>query len=210
MYYLRLLSLYFRTVRLFPCSGFGAFSTFIQEGIYSHGNFSKTLEVEWNIKELGGRIARKKAFTEEFHHAAYTHWYDGTACMFEHDNQSRMESVTTKEEFRGRRLICHLIRHVQKEAASRGVWEGISEKWVWGNSIHKIREGWSIYCHLQRFFAYVMNVRSRNSLVLSPFRLEHRTDGAPFLLKQTKSRSAFQAASYGKLMVCMPYSYFIL
>ena len=89
-------------------------------------NFDEALEIECSIKELGGRSVREKAFAHEFRQPAYTHFllrYEGmpcaTACIFAHENQARMESVATLEAFRGRGLIGHLIRHIQRVVAER-------------------------------------------------------------------------------------------
>lgn len=91
-------------------------------------NFQEALEIECSIKEFGGREVREKAFPEEFKHPAFTHYllrYDGeacaTACIFEHGAQARMESVATKEEFRGRGLIGELIYFLQSEVKKKGM-----------------------------------------------------------------------------------------
>ncbi|MGG5252483.1 GNAT family N-acetyltransferase [Neobacillus sp. SM06] len=91
-------------------------------------NFTEAMEIECSINELGGRSVREKAFAQEFRQPAYTHFllrYEGTpcatACIFAHNNQARMESVATVEAFRGRGLIGHLIRHIQRVAAERKV-----------------------------------------------------------------------------------------
>ncbi|MBO0959710.1 GNAT family N-acetyltransferase [Neobacillus sp. MM2021_6] len=91
-------------------------------------NFNEALEIECSIKEFGGREVREKAFPEEFNHPAFTHYllrYDGescaTACIFEHGDQARMESVATKEEFRGKGLIGELIYFLQAEVKSKGI-----------------------------------------------------------------------------------------
>ena len=139
----------------------------------SETHFNEALEIECNIKELGGRVVREKAFAHEFHQPAYTHYllrYEGTpcatACIFTHENQARMESVATLEEFRGRGLIGHLILHIQRVVAERemeNLWvfpiservEKVYQKngfdtiatiktahaFLGGRSIHEIREG---------------------------------------------------------------------
>ena len=65
-------------------------------------NFDEALNIECSIKEFGESETRKKAFQQEFVHPAFTHYllrYNGvacsTACIFEHGNQARMESVAT-------------------------------------------------------------------------------------------------------------------
>ncbi|MFJ5714406.1 GNAT family N-acetyltransferase [Neobacillus sp. NPDC093127] len=90
-------------------------------------NFNEALEIECSIKEFGGREVREKAFPEEFKHPAFTHYllrYDGiacaTACLFEHKDQVRMESVATIEEFRGKGLIGELIYFLQAEVKKSG------------------------------------------------------------------------------------------
>lgn len=95
--------------------------------IVTEANFHEALEIECSIKEFGGREIREKAFPEEFKHPAFTHYllrYDGeacaTACIFEHGDQARMESVATKEEFRGKGLIGELIYFLQEEVKKSG------------------------------------------------------------------------------------------
>jgi N-acetylglutamate synthase-like GNAT family acetyltransferase len=90
-------------------------------------NFNEALEIECSIKEFGGKEVREKAFPEEFKHASFTYFllrYDGaacaTACLFEHKDQVRMESVATKEEFRGKGLIGELIYFLQAEVKKMG------------------------------------------------------------------------------------------
>lgn len=90
-------------------------------------NFNEALEIECSIKELGGREVREKALAEEFKHPAFSHYllrYDGeacaTACLFVHGGQVRMESVATKEQFRGRGLIGELIYFLQAEVKKAG------------------------------------------------------------------------------------------
>ncbi|ETI70800.1 GNAT family N-acetyltransferase [Neobacillus vireti] len=90
-------------------------------------NFNEALEIECSIKEFGGREVREKAFAEEFKHPAFTHYLlrcDGiacaTACLFEHRDQVRMESVATIEEFRGKGLIGELIYFLQAEVKKSG------------------------------------------------------------------------------------------
>jgi N-acetylglutamate synthase-like GNAT family acetyltransferase len=91
-------------------------------------NFEEALEIECSIKEFGGRKVREKAFTEEFTHPSFTHYLlrlDGiacvTACLFEYKDQVRMESVATKEEYRGKGLIGELIYFLQAEVKQRGL-----------------------------------------------------------------------------------------
>lgn len=91
-------------------------------------NFQAASDIECSIKEFGGKEVREKAFAQEFQHPSYTHYllrYDGTpcatACIFEHGDQARMESVATLAEFRGKGLIGSLIRHIQREAVARGL-----------------------------------------------------------------------------------------
>jgi len=96
-------------------------------------NFQEALEIECSIKEFGGREVREKAFPEEFKHPAFTHYllrYNGeacaTACIFEHGNQARMESVATKEAYRGKGLIGELIYFLQAEVKK----SGMEDLWV--------------------------------------------------------------------------------
>jgi N-acetylglutamate synthase-like GNAT family acetyltransferase len=91
-------------------------------------NYSEALEIECSIKEFGGRVVREKAFQHEFHNPQFTYYllrYNGdacaTACLFTADKQARVESVATLEEYRGKGLIGHLIRHIQSEAAKREI-----------------------------------------------------------------------------------------
>jgi GNAT superfamily N-acetyltransferase len=91
-------------------------------------NFSEALDIECSIKEFGGRAVREKAFQQEFHNPQFTYYllrYKGeacaTACLFTAGNQARVESVATLEEYRGKGLIGHLIRHIQSEAAKRDI-----------------------------------------------------------------------------------------
>ena len=90
-------------------------------------NFREAFEVECSMTEFGGREVRGAAFIEEYKHPSFTHYllrYDGvacsTACLFEHQDQMRMESVATKKEFRGKGLIGELIRFIQLEVKNRG------------------------------------------------------------------------------------------
>jgi N-acetylglutamate synthase-like GNAT family acetyltransferase len=91
-------------------------------------NVQEALEIECSIKEFGGKNAVEKVFLEQFSHPAFTHYllrYDNkacsTACVFEDENQARMESVATLEEFRGKGLIGEVIHFIQKEVANRGI-----------------------------------------------------------------------------------------
>lgn len=91
-------------------------------------NFQEALEIECSIKELGGREVREKSFPEEFKHPSFTHYllrFEGvacsTACLFEHDDQVRLESVATIEEYRGKGLIGELIYFLQAEVQNRGL-----------------------------------------------------------------------------------------
>ncbi|PLT29949.1 GNAT family N-acetyltransferase [Peribacillus deserti] len=90
-------------------------------------NFAEAWNIERSIPELGGEV-RGDAFVEEYKCEEYTHYllrYNGTACstacIFEHDNQARMENVATLEEFRGRGLIGDLIGYIQEEVSRRGL-----------------------------------------------------------------------------------------
>lgn len=91
-------------------------------------NYTDALDIECSIKEFGGRAVREKAFQQEFHSPQFTYYllrYKGnacaTACLFTTGNQARVESVATLEEYRGKGLIGHLIRHIQSEAAKREI-----------------------------------------------------------------------------------------
>jgi N-acetylglutamate synthase-like GNAT family acetyltransferase len=90
-------------------------------------NKQDAIDIECEIQELGGAI-REKAFEEEFSQEAYTHYllkYDGvpcsTACIFQHENDVRLESVATLAEYRGKGLIGQLIHHIQVEVSKRNV-----------------------------------------------------------------------------------------
>jgi N-acetylglutamate synthase-like GNAT family acetyltransferase len=96
-------------------------------------NYSEALEIECSIKEFGGRAVREKAFQQEFQNPQFTYYllrYKGeacaTACLFTAGNQARVESVATLEEYRGKGLIGHLIRHIQSEATKKE----IAKLWV--------------------------------------------------------------------------------
>ncbi|MEH7124005.1 GNAT family N-acetyltransferase [Bacillus sp. JJ1773] len=89
-------------------------------------NYSEALNIECSITEFGGKAVREKAFEVEFNHPSFIHYllrYDGiacaTACIFINDNQARMESVATLEEYRGRGLIGELIHYIQAEIAKK-------------------------------------------------------------------------------------------
>lgn len=91
-------------------------------------NFQEALEIECSIKEFGGREVREKSFPVEFEHPTYTHYllrYDGvacsSACLFKHEDQVRLESVATIEEYRGNGLIGELIYFLQKEVSKLGL-----------------------------------------------------------------------------------------
>lgn len=91
-------------------------------------NFTEALEIECSIQEFGGRVVREKSFPEEFKHPAFTHYllrYDGvassTACLIQHGNQVRLESVATINAYRGKGLIGELIYFLQKEVKKRGI-----------------------------------------------------------------------------------------
>lgn len=91
-------------------------------------NYQEALMIECSIKEFGGRNTIEKVYREQFNHAAFTHYllrYDGiacsTACIFEHDQESRLESVATIEEYRGKGLIGEIILYIQNEVRNRGI-----------------------------------------------------------------------------------------
>lgn len=91
-------------------------------------NYSEALHIECSIKEFGGKAVREKAFEVEFNHPSYVHYllrYNGiassTACIFIGDNQARMESVATLEEYRGKGLIGNLIHYIQVVVAKKGL-----------------------------------------------------------------------------------------
>ncbi len=91
-------------------------------------NYSEALHIECSIKEFGGKEIREKAFDVEFNHPGFVHYllrYNGvscaTACIFVSNNQARMESVATLEEYRGRGLIGELIHYIQAEVAKKGL-----------------------------------------------------------------------------------------
>ncbi|HEY2422235.1 MAG TPA: GNAT family N-acetyltransferase [Neobacillus sp.] len=91
-------------------------------------NFQEVLEIECSIQEFGGKEVREKAFAEEFKHPSFTHYllrYDGvacsTACLFQQDDQVRLESVATIEEYRGKGLIGELVSYLQAEVRNRGL-----------------------------------------------------------------------------------------
>jgi GNAT superfamily N-acetyltransferase len=125
-------------------------------------NVQEALEIECSIKEFGGKNAVEKVFLEQFHHPAFTHYllrYNNkacsTACIFEHGNQSRMESVATLEEYRGKRLIGKLIQFIQSEVKNRG----IEQFWVFpiNESVEKVyqRYGFQTITTLKTGHAYL-------------------------------------------------------
>lgn len=90
-------------------------------------NMQSAIDIECQIPELGGAI-REKAFKEEFPQQAYTHYllkYDSipcsTACIFQHENDARLESVSTLAAYRGKGLIGLLIHQIQEEVSIRNV-----------------------------------------------------------------------------------------
>jgi len=91
-------------------------------------NYSEALDIECSIAEFGGKAIREKAFEVEFYHPSFIYYllrYDGiacaTACIFINENQARMESVATLEEYRGRGLIGELIHYIQAEVNKKGL-----------------------------------------------------------------------------------------
>ncbi|MBS4171756.1 GNAT family N-acetyltransferase [Bacillus sp. FJAT-49736] len=91
-------------------------------------NYSEALHIECTIKEFGGKAVREKALKVEFNHPSFIHFllrHNGiacaTACIFVSDNQARMESVATLEEYRGRGLIGELIHYIQAMVAERSL-----------------------------------------------------------------------------------------
>jgi N-acetylglutamate synthase-like GNAT family acetyltransferase len=125
-------------------------------------NVQEALEIECSIQEFGGKNVVEKVFLEQFHHPAFTHYllrYNNkacsTACIFEHRNQSRMESVATLEEFRGKGLIGELIQHIQMEVKNRG----IEQFWVFPikESVEKVyqRYGFQTISELKTGHAFL-------------------------------------------------------
>ncbi len=106
-------------------------------------NVQEALEIECSIKEFGGKEAVEKVFKEQFNHPAFTHYllrYDNkacsSACIFKYGNQARLESVATKEAFRGKGLIGEIIHFIQTEVTNRG----IKKFWVFpiNESVEKV------------------------------------------------------------------------
>jgi len=94
----------------------------------TEANYEEALNIECSISEFGGKEVREIAFSKEFHHPSFTHYilrYEGeacsTACLFQHGNQIRLESVATKEKFRGKGLIGELIYFLQKEVKNKNI-----------------------------------------------------------------------------------------
>jgi N-acetylglutamate synthase-like GNAT family acetyltransferase len=113
-------------------------------------NYSVALDIECSIKEFGGRAVREKAFAQEFHNPQFTYYllrYKGiacaTACLFTAGDQARLESVATLEEYRGKGLIGHLIRHIQSESVKRE----IKNLWVFpiNEKIEKVYQKYSFH-----------------------------------------------------------------
>ncbi|MCD7034601.1 GNAT family N-acetyltransferase [Metabacillus sp. GX 13764] len=95
--------------------------------------YEEALSIKCSIEEFGGRETIEKAFKTQFEHPAFTHYllrYNGTACaaacLFEHGNQARLESVATLSSYRGKGLVGHLIRFIQQETVNKG----IQQLWV--------------------------------------------------------------------------------
>lgn len=118
--------------------------------LVTKNNYLETLNIECSIKEFGGKAVREKAFEQEFNHPSFVHYllrYNGTACatacIFFQDNQARMESVATLEEFRGRGLIGELIQYIQVEVAKKG----IENLWVFpiNEKIEKVYHKYGFY-----------------------------------------------------------------
>ncbi|MEC0242318.1 GNAT family N-acetyltransferase [Paenibacillus dokdonensis] len=93
----------------------------------THANVQDALDIECGIKEFGGREVVEKTFMTQFNHPSFTHYLlrrDGipasTACLMRHHDQARIESVATREAYRGKGLVGELIRFIQKEAMDRG------------------------------------------------------------------------------------------
>ncbi|WP_139492278.1 GNAT family N-acetyltransferase [Brevibacillus dissolubilis] len=91
----------------------------------TEANYQDAVDIEVQIKELGGSI-REKAFEQEFRDPNFEHFllrYNGvpvsTACIFANGDQAQMESVATLEAYRGKGLIGHVIRHIQEVARER-------------------------------------------------------------------------------------------
>ncbi|MEH6942866.1 GNAT family N-acetyltransferase [Bacillus sp. JJ722] len=125
-------------------------------------NYDEALKIECSIKEFGSKDVREKAFAQEFHHSQFTHYllrYNGiacaTACIFIHENQARMESVATLEEFRGRGLIGELIQHIQREV----VHKDLHKLWVFpiNEKIEKVyrKYGFNTVAKLQTGHAFL-------------------------------------------------------
>lgn len=110
-------------------------------------NYSEALNIECSINEFGGKAVREKAFEVEFNHPSFIHYllcHDGiacaTACIFTTDNQARMESVATLEEYRGRGLIGELIHYIQTEVTK----SGLKNLWVFpiNETIEKVYQNY--------------------------------------------------------------------
>lgn len=91
-------------------------------------NYSEALNIECSTSEFGGKAVREKAFEVEFNHHSFIHYllrYDGiacaTACIFINENQARMESVATLEEYRGQGLIGEVIHFIQTEVTNKEI-----------------------------------------------------------------------------------------
>lgn len=85
-------------------------------------NYAEAMAVDGSISELGGKEVREKAFELEYPHPAFQHYllrYKGMpasiACLFRHGDYMRVENVATRNEFRGKGLIGHMLRHLQEE-----------------------------------------------------------------------------------------------
>lgn len=90
-------------------------------------NMQEAINIECQIQELGGSI-REKAFKEEFSQDCYVHYllrYNGipcsTACVFLFEQDTRLESVATIEDYRGKGLIGQLIHHIQEDMIKKKV-----------------------------------------------------------------------------------------
>lgn len=87
------------------------------------GNYQDAMHVECGILEFGGREVRERAFALEFQNPHYKHFLlrcdgepAGTACIFQHDGNARVESVAFLKPYRGRGFVKVLLRRIQEEA----------------------------------------------------------------------------------------------
>ncbi|WP_336883397.1 GNAT family N-acetyltransferase [Priestia koreensis] len=107
-------------------------------------NKEAAIEIECSIEEFGGSI-RREAFEKEFAHPAFVHYilrYNGiacgTACLYRHHDQGRIESVAVLKAYRGKGLVGPLLHKIKKESLQ----QNIKTLWIFpiNESIQRVYE----------------------------------------------------------------------